>query len=289
MARHSWTGRKSAKQEAAGPDKDVKDDKDVETDVAEDGADAAAPDVVAEDAVTEVVAAAAAPDLAGDVVAEDTVTEVVDDAAEVADPADAATEVVELTETADGDAKTVVAEVDSADATVDSAVETTTAADAHRGKRLAYVVVPVICLVLALGAAYLKWLDSSVRMSDSARIETIQVAKDVTVKMLSYKPDTVEQDLGAARGLLTGSFRDDYIKLTTEQVIPGSREGKISAVANVPAAASISAGANKAEVLVFVNQSVIMGNTAPTSTASSVKVTLVKDGDRWLVSGFDPV
>ena len=41
-------------------------------------------------------------------------------------------------------------------------------------------------------------------------------------------------------------------------------------------------------MLVFVNQTVIVGNDAPTVTASSVRVTLDKVGDRWLISKFDP-
>jgi Mce-associated membrane protein len=53
----------------------------------------------------------------------------------------------------------------------------------------------------------------------------------------------------------------------------------------VPAAPSVSVTANHAVVLLFVNQTVIMGNDIPTS----VRVTLDKIGGRWLISGFDPV
>ena len=77
--------------------------------------------------------------------------------------------------------------------------------------------------------------------------------------------------------------------MITDVVIPGAKEKKISAVANVPAAGSVSATPNRAEVLVFVNQTVIVGDGAPTATASSVKVTLDRVGDRWLISEFDPV
>ncbi len=42
-------------------------------------------------------------------------------------------------------------------------------------------------------------------------------------------------------------------------------------------------------MLVFVNQTVTVGNDAPTDTNSSVRVTLEKVGDRWLISEFDPV
>lgn len=154
---------------------------------------------------------------------------------------------------------------------------------------LAFVILPAMALLLAGAAGYLKWQDARVRDADAVRIESLQVAKDTTVRILSYKPDTVEQDLGSARDLLTGNFRDSYTQLINDVVIPGARDKKISAVANVPAAASVSATPARAEVLVFVNQTVIVGDGAPTATASSVKVTLDRVGDRWLISEFDPV
>ena len=60
-------------------------------------------------------------------------------------------------------------------------------------------------------------------------------------------------------------------------------------MATVPAAAAASATPTHAVVLLFVNQSVIVGQSAPTSTASSVRVTVDKVGARWLISQFDPV
>jgi Mce-associated membrane protein len=128
-----------------------------------------------------------------------------------------------------------------------------------------------------------------VRDSEVARIESVQAAKDSAVKMLSYNPDTVEQQLNDARSLMTGEFRDQYTSLINDVVIPGAKEKRISAVASVPAAASVSADPNHAVVLVFVNQTVVVGQDAPTDTASSVRVTLEKIGDHWLIAKFDPV
>ena len=150
---------------------------------------------------------------------------------------------------------------------------------------------PALALILALGAGFLKWQDNSVRSSQIARIESVQAAKDTTIKMLSYKPDSVEQQLNDARGLLTGDFRDQYTSLINDVVIPGAKQKQITAVASVPedGAASVSAEPNHAVVLVFVNQTVVVGQDAPTDTASSVRVTLDKVGDHWLISKFDPV
>jgi Mce-associated membrane protein len=154
---------------------------------------------------------------------------------------------------------------------------------------IVFVVLPALALLLASVAGFLKWQDGSAREAGVARAESVRAATDSTIALLSYKPDTVEKDLDAARSRLTGSFLNAYTSLTHDVVIPGAKQKQISATATVPAAASTSATENHAVVLLFVNQSVIIGQDAPTSTASSVRVTLDKVGGRWLISQFDPV
>jgi len=205
----------------------------------------------------------------------DTVTDHADDTLEERAPEESSEEADEPTETAD---------------------EASESAEPKKPKReiqwarvFAFGVLPAVALLLALGAGYLKWMDNSVRDSEIARDESTQAAKESTIALLSYKPDTVEQQLGGARDLMTGDFRDSYTSLTNDVVIPGAKQKQISAVATVPAVASVSANPSHAVVLVFVNQTVIVGQTAPTDTASSVRVTLDKVGNRWLISKFDPV
>jgi Mce-associated membrane protein len=77
--------------------------------------------------------------------------------------------------------------------------------------------------------------------------------------------------------------------LTHDVVIPGAKQKQVSAVATVPAAASVRATADHAVVLLCVNQAVVVGQDASTTTASSVRVSLDKIGGRWLISQFDPV
>jgi Mce-associated membrane protein len=153
---------------------------------------------------------------------------------------------------------------------------------------IAYGALPAVALALALAAGFFKWQDSSVREADLAGIESVQAARDATVAMLSYKPDTVDKQLGAAGDLLTGPFRDSYASLTNDFVIPGAKQKQISATATVAAAAAISANPSHAEALVLVNQTIVVGSAAPTDSTSSVKVGLTKVDGRWLVSSFDP-
>ena len=154
---------------------------------------------------------------------------------------------------------------------------------------MAFGVLPVLALVIAAAAGFLKWQDAWVRGSAVAGIESVAAAKDSTVALLSYQPDTVDKDLAAARGRLTGKFEDSYTQLVHDVVIPGAKKDHIAAVATVPAAASVSATPRHAVVLAFVDQTVTVGNDAPTETSSIVRVTMDNIGGRWLISAFDPV
>jgi Mce-associated membrane protein len=155
--------------------------------------------------------------------------------------------------------------------------------------RVAFVMLPAVALLLAAGAGYLKWEYASRQDSQRAAAESVTAAADTAAAILSYRPDSVDKDLSAARDRLTGSFLESYTTLVNDVVIPGAKQKKITAVAQVPAAASVSATPSHAVVLVFVNQATTIGNDPTTNTASSVRVTLDKIGDRWLVSGFDPI
>jgi Mce-associated membrane protein len=167
-------------------------------------------------------------------------------------------------------------------------------APAEQGARFSWVrllvaVIPALALILALGVGYLKWLDGTEREFLAAADLSIRAASDSTVAILSYKPETVDQDLKAAADRLAEPFRQQYTQLVRDVVVPGAKQQHISAVATVPAAASVSATGKHAVVLVFVDQTTTIGNDAPTQSTSSVRVSLDKVAGRWLISQFDPV
>ncbi|MGZ4583823.1 MAG: hypothetical protein ACXVYI_05630 [Mycobacterium sp.] len=154
---------------------------------------------------------------------------------------------------------------------------------------LAYAVLPALALVLALAAGYFKWVVASADDLARVRAESVRVASEDAVALLSYKAESVEKDLAAARERLTGDFKDAYTELTRQVVIPGAKEKHINAVAKVSAGAPVSVTANHAVVLLYVNQTVTIGDGAPTDTQPVIRVTLENVNGRWLVSHFDPV
>jgi Mce-associated membrane protein len=175
------------------------------------------------------------------------------------------------------------------DAETAAAPETAARRRNNWARVVAYALLPALALVLVLAAGYLKYVDNSVRDAAVARVESMQAARDGTIAMLSYQPETVDAQLTSARDLLTGGFKGSYTSLINDVVIPGAKQQHISAVATVPRMASVSAEPNHAVVLVFIDQTVVVGTNAPTDTASSVRVTLDKRGDKWLISEFQPV
>jgi Mce-associated membrane protein len=212
----------------------------------------------------------------------------------------------EAPETEAPEAETTEAETPATEAAEypEESTESAEVPEAAKRKRdwprvLAYGILPGLALVLALAAGFARWEyvasdygalpPVASEQNPSPAMDSIAAAKDSTIKMLSYKPDTVEQQLNSARDLLTGEFRNSYTSLINDVVIPGAKQKQISALASVPAAASVSADPTHAVVLVFVNQTVVVGQDPPSDTASSVRVTMEKVDGRWLISEFEPV
>lgn len=147
-------------------------------------------------------------------------------------------------------------------------------------------------VALGAGTGVLQWQARTQSEENAARAESLQAARETTAAILSYTPDTVDSDLAARTGRLTGGFLDEYTTLMNTTVIPSAKEGNVTAVAEVPGVASVSITGSRAVTLVFVDQSVTRaaaGETAPVRSSFSVRVTLDKIGDRWLVSEFRPV
>lgn len=156
-------------------------------------------------------------------------------------------------------------------------------------RAIAYGLIPALALLFAVVAAYLKWESGRYHAIDRAATESVAAAQDTAVAMLSYQPDTAERDLGAAADRMTGDFRASYLKLVNDVVIPGAKQQKISIAATVKAAASVTAEPDHATVLLFIDQNVVTGQDPPAVSASCIRVSLDKVGDRWLVAAFDPV
>ncbi|WP_231384172.1 MULTISPECIES: hypothetical protein [unclassified Mycobacterium] len=125
---------------------------------------------------------------------------------------------------------------------------------------------------------------------DAAGDAAVRAASSATVALLSYAPETLDQDIERSRGLMFGDFLTYYSKFTTDVVAPAVRTKGIKAAAQVVNAGLMEIRPNDAKVLVFLNQETVSRDRPePALTASSVVVSLAKVDAKWLISALDPV
>ena len=148
----------------------------------------------------------------------------------------------------------------------------------------------VLASALAAASVYW-WLYRPDRLTDAAaQQQVITAAKEGTEALLSYSPENLDADLANAKSHLTGEFLSYYTDFTDKVVAPASRDKGVKTEANVARAAVSQMRPEKADVLVFVNQvTTSKERPTPALSTSSVMVTLVPSGGRWLISGFNPV
>jgi Mce-associated membrane protein len=215
---------------------------------------------------------------------------------EKATPADEPTaeessEAVEITEPGD------VAEDFSDEIVEDSGEKNTEVAGrtGARGKRGAILGVVLVAAALVVSAGVAGWLyfyqyRLDQQTNAAAANVALEAAKSGTVALLSYSPDTLENDFTAAKSNLTGDFLSYYTQFTEQIVTPAAKEKQVKTVAAVIRAAVSEIRPDSATVLLFINQTTTSKeNPDGAFAASSVKVGLKKIDDRWMINTFDPV
>ncbi|MEX0581202.1 MAG: twin-arginine translocation pathway signal [Mycobacterium sp.] len=155
------------------------------------------------------------------------------------------------------------------------------------------VVLPLALLALsAAAAASVYWfLFRPDQLTDAdAQQQVIAAAKEGTEAVLSYSPENLDQSLATAKSHLTGGFLDEYSTFTDEVVRPAVTQRGVKTEANVARAAVSQMDPGRAQVLIFVNQvTTSKERPSPALATSSVMVTMVENGGRWLISEFKPI
>ena len=163
-----------------------------------------------------------------------------------------------------------------------------------RGARRRWAaILPVLLLVASAALAawlYLSTFRPDQQTDDAAAKVAIQAASQDTVALLSYAPESLDQDFATAKSHLTGDFLSYYTKFTEQIVAPAAKQKAVKTSASVTRSAVSELRPDSAVVLLFVNQSTTSKeNPDGAFVASSVKVGMKKVDGAWLISTFDPV
>ncbi|MGE2713451.1 hypothetical protein ACQI4L_05280 [Mycolicibacterium litorale] len=209
--------------------------------------------------------------------------------------------VIEVNEADDTVTDETVADETVADETVaeteaDETAENSTGQPARPARNLRRWLVPVAAAVVVLAAAsaagwlyFFQYRVDEQTDADASRV-ALDAARDGTVALLSYAPETIDDDLATAKSRLTGDFLAYYTDFTEKVVAPAAKQKSVKTEATVTQAAMSEIKPDSAVALLFVNQATTSTeNPDGAFASSSIKVGMTKVDGTWLISSFDPV
>lgn len=154
--------------------------------------------------------------------------------------------------------------------------------------------VVLLLLLLASGglAAWLYFTQyrPDMQTNDAAVQAVTTAARDGMTALLSYKSETLDQNVSAAKSHLTGDFVNDYEKRIREVVAPAVKGKDLTSSAQVVGAAVSELQPDSALVMLFIDQTTTSKDRPdPSMWASTVLVSLTKADGNWLITGFNPI
>ncbi|MEU7550856.1 hypothetical protein AB0B01_00600 [Streptomyces sp. NPDC044571] len=172
--------------------------------------------------------------------------------------------------------------------------DTTPAKPARSRPRRLTALLSIVVLLALAATTTLAWKYREAERTTEARAAALTAARTAAPVILSYDYRHLDRDFAAARGHLTGPFRDQYSKTTETVVAPTAKtysgvvKAAIATGDAAPAASVISASPNKAVVLLFMNQLTTSTQIAtPRLDLNRVRMTLVRTPQGWKVSAVD--
>jgi Mce-associated membrane protein len=126
--------------------------------------------------------------------------------------------------------------------------------------------------------------EASARALHSALIQSPSVAERAAVPLLSYRYDTIDKDLAEAQRYLTDEFRPGYTS-SIGLVRREAARSQVTVEAEVLNSGIVEAGGNRAEVLLFVNQTTTSPTRSqPTTALNRVVFSMVQRDGTWKVA-----
>ena len=120
-------------------------------------------------------------------------------------------------------------------------------------------------------------------IDDADAQQALQVAVRAIGPVLSYDYRHLDEDAAQARSYMTASYQDQYDK-TFALVKENAPSVKAVVSAQVIDAGVVRTGGDRVDVLVFVNRPTTnKKTTTPVVYKDQVTVTMVRDGDSWLI------
>jgi Mce-associated membrane protein len=159
---------------------------------------------------------------------------------------------------------------------------------AGASRRLVVTLVAVVAvLVAAVGAlGVLRWQAAS---TEQAATDALGSARSGAEILFSYDYRTIDNDIAAAKKVVTGALAADYAA-TSATIKPLAAKNLAIVKAAISEAGVVSASSDKVVVFLYLNQTTQSKNVAATELdMSRVRVTMVPVGDDWRIARAEPL
>ena len=102
--------------------------------------------------------------------------------------------------------------------------------------------------------------------------------------VLAYDYTSLEEDRDAATRFMTKEYAADYVGTFDTAVVEVATEAKAQVTVEVQGSAVMTAGVDRARILLFVDQATVSRDSAePRLALNRVEFQMVKQGDSWVV------
>ncbi len=140
---------------------------------------------------------------------------------------------------------------------------------------------------MVAAAGYLVTQPSDDAIAD-ATSDAQGAAERAATTILAYDYRHLDEDQKAAGALMTPAYQKKYDELFDGDQAENAADGEAIVTADVVASGIVRSGADRVQVLVFVNRPTLRADkTEPTVFRDQVVMTMEKSGDDWLVDDMD--
>lgn len=144
------------------------------------------------------------------------------------------------------------------------------------------------CLVSAAAATTVG--ANNAQKAERAGHEARDFAAETVSQILSYDHRNVEHHFASVLSSLGGEFRPQFEEVSRQVIVPSAQQRQVVTNADVVGTSVIGARPDRAELLLFVNQSTTSAEQPDTKLdGSRVRVTVERIDSRWLITELKPI
>ena len=141
----------------------------------------------------------------------------------------------------------------------------------------------------AIGLGVLQLRDDG--LDAAARQDAVAPAGQAAEALLSFRYDTLDQELQSERDLMTDSYAEEFLNVFPDQARRLTAQQQATVKSTVLAAAPMECGeecsSDRVDVLVYLNSESSVRGQVPEVNPNRAVITMRHEGDRWLVDGIE--